>query len=251
MSSIESIKCRHCNSEVNKKKQEYYREEKVEYIEEVDDVKITHPFKLKWYYCNKCKGYFSFYGDKEMYSIKYDDDSEEFFKNELYEDVKRYRKIILKNLLHRIEEDIEYSHSDDTYKNDFYFGKGMASLTKTNYKNYTFDYQVKYEDNYDCIVSIRRFYSKGYQKRYDRFNEDLKKIEYNFDELDENRKKSSYRYSWKSIADRLDMTEPELKLILKNKTRRKLDKQELRILMTFTKTYKIGGYTNIDLDRPW
>lgn len=245
MNNIETITCMHCNSNINKKKQEYYREEKVEYIEEVDDVKITEAFKYRWYYCNKCKNYFAVNENNEkIHLITWDDRSNKLFNNYKFDDLKRYRRIIMKDIITDLEEDFHYYRYREN--ESFYLRPGSLCEIKRYYKCGRVTYNITVDNNFNYEISLKRVSS-----RYDRLEEELKEIVYDFNKMDEYRRNHHSRRSWKFLANRIDMTEPELKLILKNKTRRKLTSQELILLMTFGGIKDVAGYTEEKLRRSW
>lgn len=241
------IVCRHCNKELDKEKSHYKREDSYEMFE--GEVILKHKaFNLDWYYCDKCYSYFSEYKGENSYSIKFDEESLDFFKRGHYKPMRKYRRQILQGLVERIEDDIEYVHKKDTYENNFSFSPGGHSIHTGSYFPFCFRYDYTFNEDKECTISIMWVSVSGYNDIYNRMEDKVRLIEYDFEELNRIKKEKCKGITWDFIAECMELTGSELQLILKNKTKTKLNLSQLGTLIRFLNIKSISGFTERDTD---
>lgn len=228
MNNIKTINCYRCNSELNKEKSKYKRND----------------FNFEWFYCKECKCYNVCDNEKNVLTIGYSNEMNwKVFPN-------GFRMSFLKKQVRELDASLACSKPYFDSLTEIKAGKSEIRYCKSRHEEMT--YSIDFDENANGIIMIGR-YGDTPKIRYNKLEEELKKLVYNFDEIDAQRRDKDLGMviSWKKLAEEVNMTEAELKLILKNKTIRKLNAREIWILSHWCGC-KICGYGWKEIDEsPW
>lgn len=228
MDNMEIIKCRKCGSELDENKSKYKRND----------------FNFKWHYCKVCKCYNAYDNNEAFLTIGYSEEMDwEFFD-------RGFRMRFLKEQVRELDSSLAESKPYFDNLTEIKAGKGNITCHKSRYEDIT--YRISFDEKSDGLIMVGR-YGDTPKVRYNKLEEELKKLVYDFYEIDAQRrnKELGMVMSWKRLAEEVNMTEPELKLILKNKTVRKLNAREIWLLSHWCGCKICGyGWKEID-DSPW